>query len=260
MWHGSFSSPVSRLGSTVTIRSPTIYLIKLQGTDQGLILNWQTNPFHLTAINIIPCQAIPKQFSFLLTQIQTKTTYNKVPGQKAAFGLQQFRDSSMKWYHFSLLKQTISTVSGQHQILQASWKLAWEAAWPTSIWQLVSPAQKLKLYQPKLLFFAANWMWALIPTRTSFLPNLFIWGCHWPPGYTGHPNQTWLSGVKETSLLSLPGPTLAEQTHMVLEVPPTPNPLYNCMKLASVISSSPQDNVLQLFCPWLEDRRLFSNS
>lgn len=34
-----------------------------------------------------------------------KTTNNKVPGQKAAFGLQQSRDTSMKWYNFSLLKQ-----------------------------------------------------------------------------------------------------------------------------------------------------------
>lgn len=84
---------------------------------------------------------------------------------------------SMKWYHFSLIKQTVSTVFGQSQILQASWKSAWEAAWPISIWQLASPAQKLKLYQPKLLFFAANWTWATVPTPFSPPPNLFIWGC-----------------------------------------------------------------------------------
>lgn len=34
-----------------------------------------------------------------------KTINNKIPGQKAAFGLHQSRDTSMKWYHFSLLKQ-----------------------------------------------------------------------------------------------------------------------------------------------------------
>lgn len=163
-----------------------------------------------------------------------KTTNNKVPGQKAAFGLQQSRHTSMKWYHFSLLKQFPLCLDNPKSFrLVGNWLERQLGPSAYDNWQALP--RSWSSTSPSSFFAAANWMWATIPTPSSLLPNLFIWGCHWPPGYTGHPNQTWHSGVEESSLHSLPGATLAEQIHTVLEVPSTPSLFSNFMKPPSII-------------------------
>lgn len=175
-----------------------------------------------------PVKQFPNIFSSLLTQTQMKTTNNKAPGQKAAFGLQQSRDTCMKWYHFSLLKQFPLYLDNPKSFRPVGNWLERQLG-PSAYGNLQALPRSWSSTSPSSYFVQQT------GCELQFqVPPAFHQICSFEaasgPWIHGTPPQTWGSAVKEISLFSLPGATLAEQTHLLLEVPSTPNLFQNYMK------------------------------
>lgn len=144
--------PLREWGSSVTTTS-LWWSNKVGWHRSGSYLKELRKLIHFIWVLLIsfPLKWFPNIFISYWLRYRWKLHKNEVPEQKATFCLQLYRDFyEAVW--FPVLKHTVPTVFGPFQILQAIQKLAWEAAWLISIWQPATPAQKLKAYQPKLLF------------------------------------------------------------------------------------------------------------
>lgn len=204
-----------------------------------------------------PVKQFPNIFSSLLTQTQMKTTNNKAPGQKAAFGLQQSRDTCMKWYHFSLLKQFPLYLDNPKSFRPVGNWLERQLG-PSAYGNLQALPRSWSSTSPSSYFVQQT------GCELQFqVPPAFHQICSFEaaigPWIHGTPPQTWGVLLRRFPCSAFQGPLW--QSRPTLPWRSLPHQTYSrIIWNLSLLFSSLQDNVLQLFCPSLEDRRLFSNS